>query len=166
MTTGLCSPKALYLRPCVPSRYLEQRSVNFSCKGPDTSYFRPRRPRGFCWNQSAVIIQKQPVGSSDSDSKESACNAGDPGSVPGSGRSPGEGNGYPLPYSFLENSMDKVAWQATVHGVAKSRKQLSDFHFRQKLYHSIYKNKQLVRSDLQAIVCWLQSRRYSCFLKL
>ena len=51
--------------------------------------------------------------------KESACNAGDLGSIPGSGRSPGEGNGNPLQYSCLENSMDKGAWQATVHGVAR-----------------------------------------------
>ena len=54
-----------------------------------------------------------------SDSKESACNAGDLGSIPGSGRSPGEGNGNPLQYSCLENSMDRGAWWATVHGVAK-----------------------------------------------
>ena len=52
--------------------------------------------------------------------KESACNAGDPGSVPELGRSPGEGNGYPLQYSCLENSMERGAWQAIVHGVAKS----------------------------------------------
>ena len=51
----------------------------------------------------------------------SACSAGDPGSIPGSGRSPGEGNGNPLQYSCLENSMDRGAWQATIHGVAKSR---------------------------------------------
>ena len=50
-----------------------------------------------------------------SDGKESACNAGDPGSVPGLGRSPGEGNSYPLQYSGLENSMDSI-----IHGVAKS----------------------------------------------
>ena len=56
-----------------------------------------------------------------SDSKESACNAGDPGSIPGSGRSLGEGNGKPLQYSCLENPMDRGAWQATVHRVAKSR---------------------------------------------
>ena len=61
----------------------------------------------------------------DSDGKESACNAGDLGSIPGSGRSPGEGNGYPLQYSCLENPMDRVAWQATVHGVTKSRTRLS-----------------------------------------
>ena len=54
-----------------------------------------------------------------SDSKESACNAGDPGLIPGSGRPPGEGKGYPLQYSCLENPMDRGAWQATVHVVTK-----------------------------------------------
>ena len=53
-------------------------------------------------------------------SKESACNAEDPGLMPGSGRSPGEGNGNPLWYSCLENSMDRGACWATVHGIAKS----------------------------------------------
>ena len=56
--------------------------------------------------------------------KKSACNAKDLGSIPGSGRSPGEGSGNPLQYSGLENSMDSV-----VHGAAKSQTQLSDFHF-------------------------------------
>ena len=56
--------------------------------------------------------------------KESSCNAGDPGSIPRSGRSPGEGKGYPLQCSGLENSMDCI-----VHGVPKSRTRLSDFHF-------------------------------------
>ena len=51
--------------------------------------------------------------------KESACNAGDSGSIPGSGRSPGEGNGNPLQYSCLENLMDREACQATVHGVTR-----------------------------------------------
>ena len=51
-----------------------------------------------------------------SDGKESACNAGDPGLIPGSGRFPGEGNGKQLHYSYLENSMDRGAWWATVHG--------------------------------------------------
>ena len=55
-----------------------------------------------------------------------AGNARDMGLIPGSGRSPGEGNGNPLQYSCLENPMDREAWQATVHGVAKSQIKLSD----------------------------------------
>ena len=70
-----------------------------------------------------------PGGADSSDSKESACSAGDPGSIPGSGRSPGEGNGNPLQYSCLENSMERIAWRTTVHGVEKSRRQLGNFHF-------------------------------------
>ena len=62
-----------------------------------------------------------------SDGKASAYNAADPGSIPGLGRSPGEGNGNPLQYSFLENPMDREALWATVQGVAKSRTRLSDF---------------------------------------
>ena len=61
-------------------------------------------------------------------SKESACNAGDTtdaGSIPGSERSPGEGNGNPLQYSSLGNPMDRGAWRATVHRVTKSQTQLS-----------------------------------------
>ena len=54
-----------------------------------------------------------------SDYKESACNAGDPSSIPGSGRYPGEGHGNPLQYSCQENSMDRGAWWATVHGVTE-----------------------------------------------
>ena len=57
----------------------------------------------------------------DSDGKQSACNAGDPGSIPGLGRSPAEGNDNPLQYSCLENPMDRGAWWATVHRVAKSQ---------------------------------------------
>ena len=56
-----------------------------------------------------------------SDGKESACNARDLGLMPRLGRSPGEGNGYPLQCSCLENSMDRGAWQATVHGVQNSQ---------------------------------------------
>ena len=65
----------------------------------------------------------------DSDGKESACSAGDPASILGSGISPGEGNGHPLQFSCLENSRDRGALGATVHGVTKSRTQLSDQHF-------------------------------------
>ena len=65
-----------------------------------------------------------PVGS---DGKASVYNAGDPGSSPGLGRSPGEGHGNPLQYCCLENPMDRGAWQAAVYGVAKSRTRLNDF---------------------------------------
>ena len=64
-----------------------------------------------------------------SDGKESACTAGDPVSIPGSGRSPGEGNDNPLQCSFLENPMDRGAWWATIHGVAKNQTGLNDPHF-------------------------------------
>ena len=56
-----------------------------------------------------------------SEDKASACNTGDQGSIPGLGRSPGEGNGNPLQYSCLENPVDRGAWRATVHGVTKSQ---------------------------------------------
>ena len=64
-----------------------------------------------------------------SDGKDSSCNAGDPGSIPESGRSPGEENGNPFQYPCLENSMDREAWQATVLRVTKSQTWLSDFTF-------------------------------------
>ena len=64
-----------------------------------------------------------------SDGKASAYSAGDLGSIPGWGRSLGEGNGNPLQYSCLKNPMDGGAWQATVHGVTKSRTRLNDFTF-------------------------------------
>ena len=61
-----------------------------------------------------------------SDGKASVYNAGDPDSIPGLGRSPGEGNGNPLQDYCLENPMDRGTWQATVHGVVKSQTQLSE----------------------------------------
>ena len=61
-----------------------------------------------------------------SDGKEWTCNAGELGSIPGSGRSLGEGNGNPLQYSCVENSMDRGAWQATVYGVTKSHPGVSN----------------------------------------
>ena len=69
-----------------------------------------------CWIN--VYIRGFPSGS---DGKESACNARDPGSIPGLGRSPGEGYGNPLQDSCLGNPMDRGVWWATVHGVAKSQ---------------------------------------------
>ena len=64
-----------------------------------------------------------------SDSQVSAGNAGDPGSIPSSGRSPGGGNGNPRQYSCLENAIGRGAWWSTAHGVAKSQTRLSDFTF-------------------------------------
>ena len=72
--------------------------------------------------------------------KESAYNAGDMGSIPGLGRSHGEGKGYPLQYSGLENAMDCI-----VHRVAKSRTRLSDFHFQQSAT-CVYSNRKFVPS--------------------
>ena len=66
---------------------------------------------------------------SGAEGEASACNVGHLGSIPVWGRSPGEGNGYPFQYSYLENSMNREAWQATVHGVTKSQTRLSNFHF-------------------------------------
>ena len=64
-----------------------------------------------------------------SEVKASACNVGDLGSIPGLGRSPGEGNGNPLQYPCLENLMDRGAWWAAVYGVIESRARLSNYHF-------------------------------------
>ena len=69
------------------------------------------------WQLPGCVTFSFPGGS---DSKESACNAGDLGLIPGSGRSLGEGNGNPLQYSCLENPMDRGAWWATVYGITKS----------------------------------------------
>ena len=83
-------------------------------------------------------------------SKASAYNAGDPGSIPGSGRSPGEGNGNPLKFSCLENPVDGGAWKAAVHGVAKSQTQLSDFTF--TFWQSSGQDSALLKQGL-----WVQS---------
>ena len=82
-----------------------------------------------------------PVGS---DGKASVYNAGDIGSSPGLGRSPGEGNGSPLQYCCLENPMDRGAWYATVYGVAKSQTRLSDFTH--SLTHSSYVSCLMLKS--------------------
>ena len=71
-------------------------------------------------DREAFLVKRITVTFGGSEVTASASNAGDPGSIPGSGRSPGEGNGNPLQYSCLKNPMDRGAWQATVHGVAKS----------------------------------------------
>ena len=109
-----------------------------------------------------------------SDGKESACNAGDLGSIPGLGRSPGEGNGYPLQYSCPENSTDRGAWWPTVHGVAKCQTKYLWGVFIQKLsdwesncpfsvlasvyaYPSIPENSELDHS--WRLVDWSETKR-------
>ena len=86
---------------------------------------------GTSWvqNRSLVFSSCLMDSSGGSDSKESACNAGDLGSISGLGRCPEKGNGSPLQYSCLENSMDRGAWWVTVHGVTKCWIQLSDLYF-------------------------------------
>ena len=99
---------------------------------PSMRFSRQEYWNGFPFNLSSVsnsvfnAIHKSscPGGS---EVKASACNVGDLGLIPRSGRSPGEGNGNPLQYSFMVNPMDGGAWWATVHGVTKSQTRLSDF---------------------------------------
>ena len=98
------------------TQYVQNNSVSFSlilllCLSSPFPYWQPLIPASYFPHGSA--------------SKESGCSAGDPGSIPGLGRSPGEGNGNLLQYSCLENPMDRGAWWATVHGVIKSWTQLS-----------------------------------------
>ena len=82
-------------------------------KFSDVSYYK-----------STIPIIKSACGSY---GKESTCDTGDAGLIPGSGRSPGEGHGNPLQYAWLENSMDRGGWQTAVHGVSKSQTWLSDW---------------------------------------
>ena len=84
-----------------------------------------------------------------SEVKASACNVGDLGSIPGSGRSPGEGNGNSLQYSCLENPMDRGAWWATVHGVAKSQTRLSDFT---SLHFTFHPSAKVLKAFLQNFI--------------
>ena len=83
---------------------------------------REKKREVYC-KELAYMIMGFPGGS---DGKESTCNVGNSGSIPGLGRSPGKGNGNPLQYSCLGNPMDRGAWQATIHGVAKSWTQLNN----------------------------------------
>ena len=92
-----------------------------------------------------------------SEDKASAGNAGDPGSIPGLGRSPGEGDGNTLQYSSLKNPMERGAWRATVHGVTKSRTRLSDLHTHTHTHththiHALYFQCSSYR-DWQIICC-------------
>ena len=98
------------------------------CSLPGSSVHGIFQARGLEWGAIAFsdIDTMMCIFSGSSDGKESAHNAGDPGLIPGLGRSPGEGNGYPLQYSCLEHPMDTGAWWAIVHGVPKNWTQPCD----------------------------------------
>ena len=103
-----------------------------------------------CWGYSINTSSINSGFPGGSEVKASACNVGDLGSIPRTGRSPGEGNGNPLQDSRLESPMDGGAWWATVHGVAKSRTRLSDFTFTFTLY--------LVVRSFQMVILNITSR--------
>ena len=116
-----------------------KKNIKCKCRHPLTLVFRPEYIRSGQSekehpSQAGMLISEQIIfpslsstlSSCSSDSEESACNTGDLGFIPGSGRSPGEGHGNPLQRSCLENPMDRGAWRATVHGVAKSWTRLSN----------------------------------------
>ena len=101
--------------------------VKIMCRQFFISFYKHLPP--FTWERMGYPLQYSWASLVSSDGKELDYHEGDLGSIPGLGKSPGEGNSYPIQYSCLENSMDRGAWQATVHGVAKSQTQLRDFHF-------------------------------------
>ena len=106
-----CSLPGSSVHGIFQARILEWVAISFS--------------RGSSWPRNWTGVSCVPAGS---EGKASACNVGDLGLIPGLGRSSGEGNGNPLQYSCLENPMDRGAWWATIHGVAKSRTRLSNFY--------------------------------------
>ena len=111
--------------------------MKFTCKYP----VKPRSVLEIWVSTFAAFPSTGFPGGSDGN-VDSACNAGDLGSIPGLGRSPGEGNGYLLQYPSLENSIDRGTWQVTVHGVTKSR--LSDWtqgHFHASLGRHTWNHK-------------------------
>ena len=86
--------------------------------------------------------------------KESACSAGGAGSIPGSGRFPGGKHGNPRQYSWMENSMDRGAWWATVHGVAKSWTQLKWLSMHCAIFHWCSYHIFLIHSSINGHLCW------------
>ena len=107
-----CSPSGSSVHGISQAGILEWVAISFS-KGysqPKDRMPSPALKAGSFTTGTSLVAQL---------GKESTCNVGDLGSIPGLGRSPGEGNGNPLQYSCLENPMNRGAWRATVHGVAK-----------------------------------------------
>ena len=119
--SSLC-PKCLCKLPCLhrTPAFLWESGILVSPRRNLATWAAPSENLGF-W-----IFIEPPCFPGGSEGKESACSVGDPGLIPGSGQSPGEENGNPLQYCCLENSIDRGAWWATVHGVAKSQTWLSD----------------------------------------
>ena len=111
---ALCDSMDYIVHGILQARILERVAVPFS--------------RGSSQPRDRTLVSRTAGGFfCSSNGEESACNTGDPGLIPGTGRSFGEGNGYPLQYPCLENLMDRRAWRATVHRVAKSRTRPSSF---------------------------------------
>ena len=102
------------------------------------------------------------LGPDGSHGKESACNGGDLGSIPGSGRSSGAGNGNPLQDSCLGNPMDRGAWQATVHRVARSWTWLSDYHFH---FHITQDTASCIVPSMDHGFQWFSQRSLLCFIE-
>ena len=102
----------------------QRPAQGLSCSGGKTRF--GGKYEKHCWLYALWLRWTVGFMPGGSDGKESACNAGDLGSIPGLGRFPGEGNGNPLQYSRLGNSMDRGTWWATVHGVTVSQSLLRD----------------------------------------
>ena len=96
----------------------QQESIQVCCEAAETRQCFTSAKTG--WGRKQSLGKKYTGLPWSLSGKESTCDAGDLGSVPGLGRSPGEGNGYPLQYSCLDNPIDRGAWWATIHGVMKS----------------------------------------------
>ena len=113
---------------CMPSAYQgfpgssDGKKVYLQCRRPQLDSWVGK----ISWRRDRLPIPVFMGFPGGSDGKASTCNPGDPGSIPGLGTSPGGGHGNPLQYACLENSIDRGAWWATVHGVAKSWTRLSN----------------------------------------
>ena len=111
----------------------DSKSIHISTNDPGSSICSLVGGHLYCFQFLPVMSKIMYICSQSfpggSDLKGSTCNVGDLGLLPGLGRSPGEGNSYPLQYSYLWSPVDRGAWQATVCGVTENQTQLGDFHF-------------------------------------
>ena len=125
-----CSPPGSSVRGISQARILEWVAISFSRDGVSVAQKKVKHKVTMC-PSSFTLGGRYPIRGfpGASDSRESACIAEDPESTPGSGRSPGAGNGNPLQNSSLGNAMDRGAWWTVVHKVIKSQIQLRDLYF-------------------------------------